>query len=309
MSDEEFDYEKDLWQSAAREEGAGRASAYVNLARIAFDRGKFNEALAMCETARDIYEGQSVDHYRLFDVNLGIARSYEKLQRFTEAADAMGKAVDAARIIDHEDLDDLLRDHGRYWYGANEYEKSIECHQEAMSISQLHMSNESPEMDYFNIGLGLQDLKRYPEAIEAFKKSRAAYKELGEIANAVDCDYRLTQIFAELENAVEIIHYGQPALDFYTVLNIDRRVWTLKYFLGIAHRILGDLPVAGELFDQARNLAQAMGWNEWEFLIKVDKECAQIYRANGLVDEAEEILRRVKSIESLAAKEQVYEAA
>ena len=109
-------------------------------------------------------------------------------------------------------------------------------------------------------------------------------------------------------NAVEIEHHGYKALNFYTVISHDRRVWTLKYFLGIANRILGDTETASRLFDEARNFAIAMGWQEWEFLIKVDKEIAGLYRANGMDDSADEILRRIKSIEELAAKENVHEA-
>jgi hypothetical protein len=82
----------------------------------------------------------------------------------------------------------------------------------------------------------------------------------------------------------------------------------LKYFLGVANRILGESETASRLFDEARNLAIAMGWQEWEFLIKVDKEIAGLFRANGLDDSADEILRRIKSIEELVAKEGNQEA-
>jgi hypothetical protein len=86
-------------------------------------------------------------------------------------------------------------------------------------------------------------------------------------------------------------------------------VWTLKYFLGIAHRLLGDLETAGRLYDEARNLAIAMGWKEWEFLIRVDTAIADVYETNGMSEHAAEILRRVKSIQELAAKDVCDEAA
>jgi len=303
--------EKELWERVSRDEGSIRAHAYVALGRIAFDKGKFKESLALCETAKEIFEHDDKSKYpsELLDVNTGISRNYEKLDREEDAAKAMGIAIDAARMLDHEDLDDLLRDQGRYWYRARHYENSIACHLEAMSISQMHFRNESPEIDNFNVGLGLYELKRYEEAKDAFLRSRAAYKELNEIPQVVDCDFHLTEIYVALENAVEIEHHAHKALDFYTVICYDQRVWTLKYFLGIANRILEDRETASRLFDEARNLAVAMGWQEWEFLIKVDKEIAGLYRANGMDDSADEILRRIKSIEELAAKESAHEAA
>ena len=303
--------EKELWERVSQDEGSIRAHAYVALGRIAFDKGKFKESLAMCETAKEIFEhdGRSKYPSELLDVGMGISKNYDKLDREEDAAKAMGIAIDAARMLDHEELDDLLRDQGRYWYRAGQWENSIACHLEAMSISQMQFRNESPEIDNFNVGLGLYELKRYEEAKDAFLRARAAYKELDEIAQVVDCDFHLTEIYVALENAVEIEHHGQRALDFYTVIGNDRRVWTLKYFLGVANRILGDTETASRLFDEAKIFAIAMGWQEWAFLIKVDKEIAGLYRANGMDDSADEILRRIKSIEELAAKKSAHEAA
>jgi tetratricopeptide (TPR) repeat protein len=176
-------------------------------------------------------------------------------------------------------------------------------------MTEMFLREESYGIDYFNIGMGLDELGRYEEARDAYRKSRSAFKSQDEIESVVDCDYRLTEVHVELKDPVNIIHHGQRALDFFTVLGDDRKVWTLKYFLGIAHRLLGDLETASRLYDEARNLAVAMGWKEWEFLIKVDTAIADIYETNGMSEYAAEILRRVKSVQELAAKDAYDEAA
>jgi tetratricopeptide (TPR) repeat protein len=302
---------KELWQRAANNEGSIRADAYVALGRIAFDQGKFKESVALCETAKEIFEQVDVGEYQreIFEVNIGLSKNYEKLERRQDAAQALGKAIEAAKVIEIEELDDLLRDQGRAWFAAGQYENSIACHQEAIAMTEMFLREESYGIDYFNIGLGLYELGRYEESKDAFLRSRAAFKAQGEVESIVDCDYRLTEICVELKDPVNIIHHGQRALDFYTVLGDDRKVWTLKYFLGIAHRLLNDLETASRLYDEARNLAVAMGWKEWEFLIKVDTAIADIYETNGMSELAVEILRRVKSIQELAAKDVCDEAA
>ena len=219
------------------------------------------------------------------------------------------KAIEAAKVIEIEELDDLLRDQGRHFFAAGLYENSIACHLEAIAMTEMFLREESYGIDYFNIGMGLFELRRYEEAKDAYRKSRSAFKAQDEIESIVDCDYRLTEVHVELKDPVNIIHHGQRALDFFTVLGDDRKVWTLKYFLGIAHRLLGDLETASRLYDEARNLAVAMGWKEWEFLIKVDTAIADIYETNGMTEYAAEILRRVKSIQELAAKDAYDEAA
>ena len=119
----------------------------------------------------------------------------------------------------------------------------------------------------------------------------------------VDCEFRLAQNYAELADPINVLHFGQRALDFFTVLDDHRKIWTLKYLLGCAHHLLADNEIAGQLLDEARNLAQAMGWKEWEFLIKVDEELAKIYEANLMHAQAAEMRRRVASIKDIAAKD------
>ena len=302
---------KELWQRAANNEGSIRADAYVALGRIAFDQGKFKESVALCETAKEIFEQVDVGEYQreIFEVNIGLSKNYERLERRQDAAQALGKAIEAAKVIEIEELDDLLRDQGRAWFAAGQYENSIACHQEAIAMTEMFLREESYGVDYFNIGMGLFELKRYEESKDAYLRSRAAFKAQDDIEEIVECDYRLTEIYVELKDPVNIIHHGQRALDFYTVLGDDRKAWTLKYFLGIAHRLLGDLETATRLYGEARNLAVALGWKEWEFLIKVDTALADIYETNGQPEYAAEILRRVKSVQELAAKDVCDEAA
>jgi tetratricopeptide (TPR) repeat protein len=302
---------KELWQRAANNEGSIRADAYVALGRIAFDQGKFKESVALCETAKEIFEQVDVGEYQreIFEVNIGLSKNYERLERRQDAAQALGKAIEAAKVIEIEELDDLLRDQGRAWFAAGQYENSIACHLEAISMTEMFLREESYGVDYFNIGMGLYELQRYEESKDAYLRSRAAFKAQDDIEEIVECDYRLSEIYVELKDPVNIIHYGQRALDFFTVLGDDRKVWTLKYFLGIAHRLLGDSETASRLYDEARNLAVALGWKEWEFLIKVDSAIADVYETNGMSEHAAEILRRVKSVQELAAKDVCDEAA
>jgi len=302
---------KELWQRAANNEGSIRADAYVALGRIAFDQGKFKESVALCETAKEIFEQVDVGEYQreIFEVNIGLSKNYERLERKQDAAQALGKAIEAAKVIEIEELDDLLRDQGRAWFAAGQYENSIACHQEAIAMTEMFLREESYGVDYFNIGMGLYELKRYEESKDAYLRSRAAFKAQDDIEEIVECDYRLAEIYVDLKDPVNIIHHGQRALDFYMVLGDDRKAWTLKYFLGIAHRLLDDLETATRLYGEARNLAVALGWKEWEFLIKVDTAIADIYETNGQPEYAAEILRRVKSVQELAAKDVCDEAA
>jgi tetratricopeptide (TPR) repeat protein len=86
-------------------------------------------------------------------------------------------------------------------------------------------------------------------------------------------------------------------------------MWMLKYYLGIAHRLLGQDDEAIDLFEEARELALSMGYQEWAFLVRVDKEMAQMFFSRGRLTEADEIYRRIKSVEEIVESETVIEAA
>lgn len=305
------DNEKELWERVAREEGFGRADSYIALARIAYNKGKFKESIAMCEIAREYFENNEAGErqHEILDVNIGISKNYEELNKAAEAAEALEKAVAAARVLEIETLDDLLRDQGRHWFSASEYEKSLACHQEAMELSGLHLKDTSAGVDYLNIGMCFKQLNRFPEAIEVLRKAREYFKAENEPSWIVTVDGELTEVYIELGNPVEIQYYGQRALDYHTVLQNHRHMWWLKYYIGIAHRLLGEDDEAIDLFEDAKSLALSMGYQEWAFLIKVEKEIAQMFVARGRLGEADEIFRRIKSVEEIVESETVIEAA
>ncbi|CAN2190156.1 NrfG FOG, TPR repeat [Candidatus Nanopelagicaceae bacterium] len=313
MSEEQpiEEVEKELWERVAREEGSGRADSYIALARIAYNKGKFKESIAMCEIAREYFENNDAsDHqHEILDINIGISKNYEELHKPFESAQALDKAIVAARVLDLETLDDLLRDQGRYWFSSSEYEKSLACHQEAMELSGLHLKDTSAGVDYLNIGMCYKQLNRFPEAIEVLRKAREYFKSENEPGWIVTVDGELTEVYIELGNSVEIQYYGQRALDYHTMLQSHRHMWWLKYYLGIAHRLLGQDDEAIDLFEEAKSLALAMGYQEWEFLIKIEKEMAEMFLVQGRVSEANEIFRRIKSVEDIVKSETVHEAA
>ena len=313
MSEEQpiEEVEKELWERVAREEGSERADSYIALARIAYTKGNFKESIAMCEVAREYFETNDPSNHQheILDTSVGISKSYEELNKPLETAQALDKAIGVARTLELETLDEILRDQGRSWYSASEYEKSLACHLEAMELSGLHLKDTSAGVDYLNIGMCFKQLNRFPEAIEVLRKAREYFKAQNEPSWIVTVDGELTEVYVEMQNPVEIMYYGQRALDFHTLLRSYRHMWMLKYYLGIAHRLLGQDDEAIDLFEEAREFALSMGYQEWEFLIRVDKEMAQMFVERGRLTEADEIYRRIKSVAEIVESETVIEAA
>ena len=49
--------EKELWKKIPSTEGVDLADTFVELSNLAYDRGDHKAALALCQSAREIYEG------------------------------------------------------------------------------------------------------------------------------------------------------------------------------------------------------------------------------------------------------------
>jgi heterodisulfide reductase subunit C len=86
-------------------------------------------------------------------------------------------------------------------------------------------------------------------------------------------------------------------------------MWLLNYYLGIALRLREELDDAQDLLETAKEMALRNGYQEWEFLVKVEKEIAEILIIKGRVGEANEILRRIKSVQEVVESETIHEAA
>ena len=87
--------EEMLWDRIPDVDGAERASTYYELSARIYARGQYDEALALAETACDIYStlGASAPSEGLAQAYSAIGYNLNQLKRMDEAATAMSKAA------------------------------------------------------------------------------------------------------------------------------------------------------------------------------------------------------------------------
>jgi hypothetical protein len=73
----------------------------------------------------------------------------------------------------------------------------------------------------------------------------------------------------------------------------------MNYYLAIAKRLKSEFEETENLLDISRSLALKYGKNEWKILVDIDRELAGIYIVRGKVSAANDILRRVKTVEEV----------
>ena len=305
MSKENKPDEKELWKKIPSTQGAERADAYIELSHLAYDRGDHKAALALCQSAREIYEGLTtyVGTSQLLHVYEGITWSLRRLDRDAEAAQV---ALDAVALLNEEDplaATEMFRDAGRFYYAAGEYEKSLECHNKAIAECNPDMSDTNMGCDEYNCGSALVQLKRYAEALPHLLAARGYFKKSKEPERIFYCDEYITVCYIELSNSVEAINYAQKTLDFaVTAQKHVLETWA-RYRMGCAKVLIGELDEAEEELRQALSMNASSNDVDWDLALEVEQEIVKILIAKGRVAEADEITRRLANLRDILEDE------
>ena len=305
MSKENKPDEKELWKKIPSTQGADRADAYIELSHLAYDRGDHKAALALCQSAREIYEGLTtyVGTSQLLHVYEGITWSLRRLDRDAEAAQV---ALDAVALLNEEDplaATEMFRDAGRFYYAAGEYEKSLECHNKAIADCNPDMTDTNMGCDEYNCGSTLVQLKRYAEALPHLLAARGYFKKSKEPERIFYCDEYITVCYIELNNSVEAINYAQKTLDF-AVLAQKRVLETwARYRMGCAKVLIGELDVAEEELREALSMNASSSDVDWDLAVEVELEIVKILITKGRVAEADEITRRLANLKDILEDE------
>ena len=305
MSKENKPDEKELWKKIPSTQGAERADAYIELSHLAYDRGDHKAALALCQSAREIYEGLTtyVGTSQLLHVYEGITWSLRRLDRDAEAAQV---ALDAVALLNEEDplaATEMFRDAGRFYYAAGEYEKSLECHNKAIADCNPDMTDTNMGCDEYNCGSTLVQLKRYAEALPHLLAARGYFKKSKEPERIFYCDEYLTVCYIELNNSVEAINYAQKTLDF--AVTAQKRVLEMwaRYRMGCAKVLIGELDEADEELQQALSMNASSSDVDWDLALEVEQEIVKILITKGRVAEADEITRRLANLKDILEDE------
>ena len=299
MSNNEKQDEKELWQRIPNTQGTERAETFVALSHLAYDRGDHKASLALCESAREIYEqlGAETSTSALMHVYEGISWSLRKLDRDEEAAELALRAVDLLKEDSPTDAADMMRDAGRLYFAAGKYEKSLQCHQNAIAEVDPDTTDFTMGIDSYNCGFALVKMEKYAESLTYMSAARNYLKKAKEPEKVYYCDEYLAVAYIELKNGVEATTHAQKCLDFaQSAQNEPLETWA-RYRLGCAKVLLGEFDEAEDHLRHALRTNVHSRDTDWDLAIELEKEIANILVIKGRVAEADEIKRRIATIE------------
>ena len=302
---EEIVTEEMLWDRIPEVDGEERASTYYELSARIYARGQYDEALALAETARDIYStlGASASSEGLAQAYSAIGYNLNQLKRMDEAASAMSKAVEILRENKSPIALELACTLGEWWYTSKQYEKVVltmgECAQEHLvDGNEIGAAN-----DLHLIGCAERELKNYEKAIASFKEARILFKHNKEVIHVARCDQKMASCLIELNNGEIALITARKALDVFETAHDHRRETFALFEYGKAQILLEKFDDGLATLEQVLAVVSDDEPKDFEFIIDVESRIAKIVRMQGRIDEADEIERRLKSVQEMLEDE------
>lgn len=290
-----------MWEELPRVSGQEKAELLIKLAQEATHRGSSEEALALAESARDIYEsmGAVVANADLANAYVGIGNSLKKLHREEDAVKAIASAVDIYKRDHYPFVDDLLRTQAIWHSEMGDWTSALACHSEAVTFNEIDGNQEWLAKSLFNVAVSLLHLENYRESQDNFRRAREIFKSLGMIEQVGWSDERSAHCAVQLGEYVEAASRGAIALDvafFTTNRNFQTRAHLVlaRAFIG-----LGEYEKAGNHIVDAQALATWSDEKDWQLIVDVEQERANHCRVQGMEDPALEIEARLATVRDI----------
>jgi len=293
--------EEMLWERIPETQGLDRANTYYELSARIYARGQYDEALALAETARDIYTelGSVVPSDGLAQAYSAIGYNLNQLKRMSEAANAMSKAVDLLRESKSPLAIDLACTLGEWWFSSKEYEKTIDCMSDCVQEHLVDGNDSGAANDLHLIGCAQRELKNYGEALESFQEARALFKKLKEVINVARCDQKIAHCLTEIGDGEAALISAQKSLDVFVTAHDHYRETYSLLELGKAQIVAGQGEEGLNTLDRVLEIATDNENKDFEFILEIEGRMADVLYSLGREDEAEEIRRRIKAVEEV----------
>ena len=290
--------EEMLWDRIPEVNGAERANTYYELSARIFARGQYDEALALAETARDIFAelGSTESSEGLAQAYSAIGYNLNQLKRMDEAASAMSKAVEILRESKSPLSLELACTLGEWWYASKNFEKVVEIMDECAQEHLVDGNQIGAANDLHLLGCAYRELKNYDLAIKTFKDARLIFKSEKEVIQVARCDQKIASCYVEIGDGEKALEAARKAIDVFETGHDHRRETFALLEYGKAEILLGKLDDGLATLDGVLHIISEDEPKDFELIVDLENRMSTVLRSLGRMDEADEIDRRLIAV-------------
>lgn len=311
LYNQDFDHtEEELWDRFSQTDGLEHAEASLILADAVFRKERYDQTLALCELALEIYESnrESVVDSDFANIYQGMSYSLKGLGRMGEGAALAQKAAEIVEDTDPSRSATLFRQASELWYEDEDWMQTIECSQKASQQLDPEITLFMIGQDFFNVGLSYYGLRNYESAIQNFQSSREYLKRAKNPTGVARCDEELAKCYLKIDNAVGSEKHASLALDYANISCDNDRQRISNYLYGRAKKLSGDYEAAEKYLNLAQYMLTVGGSKDWVSIILTEEALAEVFMLTDRAGEANEILRRIETIRSTMVEDETDDA-
>jgi tetratricopeptide (TPR) repeat protein len=157
--------------------------------------------------------------------------------------------------------------------------------------------------DLHLIGCAERELKNYTKAIEAFNEARALFKRNKEVIHVARCDQKIASCLIELGEGELALETAQKAVDVFETGHDHRREVFAMFEYGKAQILLEKYDDGLATLENVLAIVSEDEPKDFEFIVDIETRICKIMRMQGRIDEANEIERRLKSVQEALEEE------
>jgi tetratricopeptide (TPR) repeat protein len=209
----------------------------------------------------------------------------------------MSKAVELLRENKSPIALELACTLGEWWYTSKQYDKVVETMNECAQEHLVDGNEIGAANDLHLIGCAERELKNYEKAIEAFKEARSLFKRNKEVIHVARCDQKMASCLIELGQGELALETARKAVDVFETGHDHRRETFASFEFGKAQILLEKYDDGLATLENVLAIVSEDEPKDFEFIVDIESRIAKIMRMQGRTDEADEIERRLKSVQ------------
>lgn len=297
--------ESDLWERISVTDGVERAEVLAELSHLAYKRDDYAQCIQLCETSIDLYKTSSQLYLsELIHLHEGKALSLRQLDQHAESAETF---EEIARLQKERDevsgYIQAIRAAGCEWYAAKQWGKSFDAHKAAQDAVDPEATDFSMAVDSINIGMSLNKLERFDEAIPYFLRARKLYQKEKSPLNVSHVDNHLSISYIKLGNGEEAKFYAKHVFNYAKISEDFTLEGYAHFHLGKAYVLCGEHETAERELTRALEIFTIEENKDWEDIIEANRVLSEVLIKLGREEEAQERLEQLKTIEETMSDE------
>ena len=296
---DDLESEEVLWERIPKVSGVERAHTFYELSARIYARGQFDEALALAESARDLYAQVDGEVEGLAGAYSAIGYNLNQLERIDEAADAMSKAVDLLRNSKSPLAIDLACTLGEWLFTSQEFDRAIECMEDCVQEHLIEGNNSGAANDLQLIGSAYLELNKPDRALERFMEAKELFMEDHEVLNVGRSELKIAKSLIKMNDGESALICANRALDIFITARDTTREKRALECVAQANILLQNNEEALDVLEQVLESLHKEENKDFPFIIEVEKKIAEVLLLLDRNYDANKIMSRLATVEDI----------